>query len=183
MIDRYDDQSDFIPIVSIPWDSSWPEFAREDDRRHLFCYLEDRFGIPESLFDDYILFNRGKHWWLLRNSGLLISVSRLKVSMVGLRAFNQVGDFVKPTTRMIQVFGHYATRARLEIGEGQLRKLVAGKISQVDMEIENGYVILLIKGQPLGLGLFINGMIRSQIPRKEIRLLTTKPNLIGSQKV
>ena len=73
--------------------------------------------------------------------------------------------------------------ARLEIGEGQLWELAAGKIFPVDMEIENGYVILLIKGQPLGLGLFINGMIRSQIPRKEFRLITTKPNLIILQKV
>ena len=179
MIDSCDDQSDFIPIVSTPWDSSWPELAREDDRRHLFCYLEDRFGIPERLFDDYLLFKRGKNWWLLRNSHLIMSVSRLKVSIVGLRAFNQIGEFVKPTTRMIQVFGHCATMARLEIGEGQLWKLAAGKIFPVDMEIENGYVILSLKGQPLGLGLFINGMIRSQIPRKELRLMTMKPSFLS----
>ena len=62
--------------------------------------------------------------------------------------------------------------ARLEIDEGQLRELTAGKIFPVDMEIENGYVILFLNGQPLGLGLFINGMIRSQIPRKELLFMT-----------
>jgi len=77
---------------------------------------------------------------------------------------------------MIQIFGHYATRARLDICEGELKKLATGTPLPVDIEIENGYVILLLNGQPLGLGLFINGMIRSQIPRKELRLMTTKPS-------
>ena len=73
---------------------------------------------------------------MLRKSDLIMSVSRLKVSIVGLRAFNQIGDFVKPTTRMIQIFGHYATMARLEIDEGQRWKLAAGEIFPVDMEID-----------------------------------------------
>ena len=40
----------------------------------------------------------------------------------------------------------------------------------MNLEIENGYVILAFKGHILGLGLLIDGMVRSQIPKKERRL-------------
>jgi NOL1/NOP2/fmu family ribosome biogenesis protein len=155
--------------VSIQWDSSWPELAKEDDRHRLLSYLEGRFGIPENLFDDCLLFERKKSWWLLRNTPQLVAASRIKVSLVGLRAFSRVGDYVKPSTRMIQIFGNRATRARCDLREGALQTLMAGEPIPVDLPIENGYVILSLKGHILGLGLLINGLIRSQIPRKELR--------------
>jgi len=136
-----------------------------DERHSLFSYLENRFGIPEILFDGYLLFKKKKSWWLLKNSPFVTSAARLKVFMVGVRAFQKIGDFIKPTTRMIQIFGPRATRARFEIDEGQLQNLMAGEFLPFDLELENGYVILTLKGRTLGLGLLINGMIRSQIPR------------------
>ncbi|MEE9420140.1 MAG: hypothetical protein V3W43_11705 [Desulfatiglandaceae bacterium] len=144
--------------------------AKEDERKHLFCYLEERFGIPERLFDDYLLFGRNKSWYLLRGGLQLVAASRLKVSKVGLRAFQKVGAFIKPTTRFIQVFGHAATKARLEIGEEQLQRLLAGQGLHMDLDLSKGYVILALRQNPiLGLGFFIDGKVRSQIPRRELR--------------
>ena len=42
----------------------------------------------------------------------------------------------------------------------------------VDQELENGYVILCRKGHPVGLGLLINGTLRSQLPARELKFLT-----------
>jgi NOL1/NOP2/fmu family ribosome biogenesis protein len=42
-----------------------------------------------------------------------------------------------------------------------------GHISS-DMEIDNGYIILVFKGSVIGLGLFIEGRITSQIPRRDL---------------
>ena len=70
---------------------------------------------------------------------------------------------------MIQIFGHMATKARLEIAEQGLQKLINGVPLQTDLEIENGYVILNLKGRTLGLGLLINGLVRSQISHKALR--------------
>ncbi|MCP4667305.1 MAG: hypothetical protein GY849_13165, partial [Deltaproteobacteria bacterium] len=87
-----------------------------------------------------------------------------------MRAFQKVGAFVKPTTRMIQIFGHYATRGKLEIDESQLSRLLAGDELYQDMNMEKGYVILTFGAHHiLGMGFFIEGRIRSQIPRKELR--------------
>lgn len=156
---------------SIPWGSSWPKSADGVDRHRLFAYLEARFGIPETLFDDYVLFERKKNWWLLRNSPFLPKASQIKVSLVGLKAFSPVGGFVKPSTRMIQVFGNWATRARCDIQDKDLQRLMAGDLLHTDLAVDNGYVILSLKGQILGLGLLINGFVRSQIPKKELKFL------------
>ena len=87
-----------------------------------------------------------------------------------MRAFQEIGEFVKPTTRFIQIFGTAATRAKLEIGKEQLQRLLEGQELPVDQGLGTGYVILTLGGhQVLGLGLLIDGRVRSQIPRKELR--------------
>jgi NOL1/NOP2/fmu family ribosome biogenesis protein len=152
------------------WDSSWPELASEDERHHLFGYLKERFGIPEDIFKEYLLFRRKKSWQLIKNVNQVVYASILKVSKVGVRAFQKVGAYVRPTTRMIQVFGHRATKARLEIDEEQLSMLLKGEQLSVDLAVDRGYVILTLKdNRILGLGFFVNGRVRSQISRKELR--------------
>ena len=68
---------------------------------------------------------------------------------------------------MIQMFGRLATRASIEIDEAQLQKLVSGDPLYVELDIEDGYVILSFEGHVLGLGLLIERKILSQIPRNE----------------
>jgi NOL1/NOP2/fmu family ribosome biogenesis protein len=152
--------------------SSWPESAGEEDRLYLLSYLEERFGILKSLFDEYLFFKKSKSWWILKYSPLVTSISHLKVWRVGLKAFQEVGRFVKPTTRMIQIFGRRADRALMDISENDLKKLAAGEFIPADMPVDNGYIILAMEGGVLGLGLLIDGFVRSQIPKKDIRLMT-----------
>jgi NOL1/NOP2/fmu family ribosome biogenesis protein len=133
--------------------------------------MEDRFGIPEKMFDNYLLFKRKGSWQIINNAVLqAMSESQLKVSKVGLKAFQKIGVFVKPTTRLIQVFGSAATKARIEIDDEQLGRLVSGEELSMDMALDTGYVILVQgNNRVLGLGFFINGKVRSQIPKKELR--------------
>ncbi len=144
--------------------------AEEAERHRLFGYLDDRFGIPERLFEDYLLFRRKKSWAIMRISSSMIPAAQLKVSKVGLKAFQEVGAFVKPTTRLIQVFGHSATKATLEIDEEQLQRFMDKEDLPMDLDLEKGYVILSLgKDMILGLGFYGHGKVKSQIPRKEIR--------------
>jgi NOL1/NOP2/fmu family ribosome biogenesis protein len=144
--------------------------VRNDERHSLFSYLEDRFGIPENVFDDYLMFKRKQSWMIFKNVPYVRLASRLKLSKMGMKVFHRVSSFVKPTTRMIQYFGQEATKARLGINEEQLLKLLAGDSIHVSLDLDDGYVILdLGKRWILGLGLLINGRVRSQLPRKELR--------------
>lgn len=98
----------------------------------------------------------------------LESARRLKVAKTGIKAFHRVSAYVKPTTRLIQMFGGPATRAKLEISEETFKALAEGRELLRDLDLESGYVILLSQGGAvLGLGFYHNGRIRSQIPRKE----------------
>lgn len=131
--------------------------------------MEERFGISQEIFSDYLLFERKQSWWLLRNSSFFPETGRIKVSLVGMRAFSRVGGFVKPSTRMIQVFGKHATKARWDMDEPAFRRLSSGNPLKLDLPLENGYVVISMNGHILGLGLLINGRLHSQIPRRELR--------------
>jgi NOL1/NOP2/fmu family ribosome biogenesis protein len=164
-------QEDSTLTGSIPWDSSWPGFANKDERRLLFTYLEDRFGIHENTFDDFDLFSRKKSWWLLRKtSGVNLPVS-LKVTQVGLKAFDKVGKYLKPATRMIQLFGYHATKGVYHLSEGDFERLLRGEPLEVKSTIEDGFVILRLRDNVLGVGLLLQGKITSRIRRFELEQL------------
>ncbi|NQT57023.1 MAG: hypothetical protein HQ551_12440, partial [Desulfobacteraceae bacterium] len=118
--------------------------AKEDDRLYLLTYIENRFGIPKALFDDYLLFSTKKSWLLIKRSLQIETASRLKVSKVGLRAFQRIGSFVKPTTRFIQTFGRFASKAKLQINMTQLQTLLGGGEIPIDLKLDNGYVVLAV---------------------------------------
>ena len=146
--------------------------AGEGDRTFLLSYMYDRFGIPRNIFDGYLLFTKKKTFWFLAGSSLISAVSHLKIKRLGIKAFQEIGSFIKPTTRFIQSFGSMATKAIFNIDENQLKELLNGEYLLMEENLENGYVILSFKGQVLGLGLLINRKVRSQLPLNDVRFLT-----------
>ena len=131
--------------------------------------MEERFGIPASDFEDSLLFRHQQSWWLLKKSATIPVPGALKVSMVGMKAFQKVGTFLKPTTRLIQVLGRRATKSSMKLTEKELQTLLRqGAIELPDSGLEDGYVILCFEEEVLGLGLLIRGKLKSQIPRKDL---------------
>jgi NOL1/NOP2/fmu family ribosome biogenesis protein len=159
---------------SIPWDSSWPGFANQDERRLLFAYLEERFGIHESVFTDFDLFSRRKTWWLLRKKVSMNLPVRLKVSQVGLKAFDRVGKYLKPSTWMIQIFGHHATKGIYHLTVREFETLLKGDPLNVDSAMEEGFVILRLGEHVLGVGLLSQGKITSRIRRSEAQRMVNE---------
>jgi NOL1/NOP2/fmu family ribosome biogenesis protein len=145
--------------------------AEKEDRAFLLSYMNDRFGIAPDLFDGYLLFKKKKAFWFMKSSGLLQNVSHLKIKRLGIRAFQEVGSFMKPATRIIQYFGHLATKAVIDLEDDQLKILIKGEYLPINLDLENGYVILSYKEQVLGLGLLIDGKVRSQLPVKDVKFL------------
>jgi NOL1/NOP2/fmu family ribosome biogenesis protein len=131
--------------------------------------MEERFGIPASLFRDFVFLRRKNTWRILRKSEHFGKAGPLKVEAAGIRGFHRIGRFIKPSTRLIQVFGAHAVRSRLELDAEQIRLLGNGGEIEADPGIGNGYVVLCHRGHPLGLGLLIGGMVRSQVPGRELR--------------
>lgn len=129
--------------------------------------MEERFGIPEKVFDDFDLFGRRKSWWLLRKTAGVDLPVRLKVSQVGLKAFDRVGKYLKPATRMIQLFGHHATKGVRRLNEHGFERLLRGEPLEVASPMEDGFVILRLGCHVLGVGLLMQGKITSRIRKSE----------------
>lgn len=144
--------------------------AENKSRQAVTTYLFERFGIPPSILEEYHLFEKKKGWFILRKSERIKDGAHLKISKIGLRAFRKVGRFIKPTTRFIQVFGRFATKAVIRLNVRQLRTLVLDGEIPVDLNLEKGYVILTLENDViLGLGFYIHGAVRSQLPKTQIR--------------
>ena len=127
--------------------------------------MEKRFGIPGSLFADYQFFCHRNSWHILKKSPYLSEMAKLKVSgYYGIKAFYKVGKYIKPTTRMIQLFGRYADRNIIFLTIEQARCLLnEGKICIAE-NIEDGYIIITIeKRYIVGLGLVIGGILVNQL--------------------
>jgi len=131
-------------------------------------FLEERFGIVKEVFDDFLLLKKNKSWWLLRQSEYISQASLLKVSTVGLKAFQVIGQYIKPTTRLIQIFGRHANRTVLEVQPSDVKRMATGMQFHANIELGNGYVILSFMGAIIGLGLLIDGRVSSQIPRRDL---------------
>ncbi len=162
---------DSIPITSIPWDSSWPVYVPEPERRLVLGYFEQRFGIPLSTYADYLLFKRSKTYMVLRYTPHLTAVATLKVYTVGLPVLRQVGRYCKPTTAALQTFGHLATRNVVELSTAQLERLLRHRILPLSLALTPGYVMLRAAGHILGCGLYTAGRLLSQLPQRQVRQL------------
>jgi NOL1/NOP2/fmu family ribosome biogenesis protein len=169
MTELYKEQCGSTPTGLIPSDSSWPGSAKDEDRLLILAYLEDRFGIPGSAFDDYLMLEKNRSWWLLRRSPHLISIQSYKVLAWGMKAFQRVGEYMKPTTRAVQVFGNLATKAVVHLDDEKLHSMINGKDLFIDTILENGYVILVLGSHVLGLGLLINSRVRLQIRKSDLK--------------
>jgi NOL1/NOP2/fmu family ribosome biogenesis protein len=98
---------------------------------------------------------------------------RLKVSQVGLKAFDKVGKYLKPTTRMIQIFGHDATKGVYQLSGDEFENLLRGEPVEVDKAMEEGFVILRLREHVLGVGLLMQGRITSRIRQSEAHRMAT----------
>jgi hypothetical protein len=145
--------------------------AGEDDRSYLLTFMYERFGIPADIFENYLMFAKKRTFWFVNKSQLIEEISHLKIKRVGIKGFQQVGSFIKPTTRIIQYFGQMATKAVFNINEKQLKQLLNDEYLPFDDNLDNGYIILSLNGQVLGLGLIIKGKVRSQLPSDDTRFL------------
>jgi len=119
-------------------------------------------------------FRRKDAWRMIRRSDHLQRSAGYKVCAVGMKAFHEINAYIKPTTRLIQLMGQLATRGRLELDESDLSRLVEAREIQMECEMDDGYVILVLRDRPLGLGLLLKGRLLSQIPKKETRFFEKK---------
>lgn len=146
--------------------------AGRPTRDAVLDFWAERYGVDPATFDGFTFWERGAgKIWVFH--GDVPAPARIEgLGMVFLRTRR---EHWKPTTEAVQRFGGTATRNVLELDRERARRFVAGKDQPVEWDGDWGYLIVAheIAGssEPIGVGLYIRGELRSQIPKGRRRTL------------
>ena len=135
-------------------------------REAVLDFWEARYGVPRDVFDDYSFWEKGagKVW---------VSPSEvpdgLAVESLGLTFLRTRQEHWKPTTNAVQRFGRHATRNVIALDPATARRFVAGEDQDLDWDGDWGYLIaahdLAGEREPIGVGLYLHGELRSTVPK------------------
>lgn len=140
-------------------------------QRLVLTYLEERFGLAPALFEDFgfYLASKGRVYLGPKN---FIGVSGIVT--VGILVA-RVSKTVKPSTNLLQAFGHYVTRNFVELDREQTTAYAKGKdimLSERQIcSVSDGYVLLRYKNFPLGCGLCKGNLVRNMLPKAKRLML------------
>ena len=140
--------------------------AGRPTREDVLDWWADRYGIPPETFAEQSFWEKGsgKIWAFAGEGHSPIAIEGLGLTFLRVRQ-----EHWKPTSNAVQRFGHAATRNVIELEEGEARAFVAGHDQEIEWDGDWGYLIvaqeLASEREPLGVGLYLHGELRSQIPK------------------
>ncbi|MFB6353116.1 MAG: hypothetical protein ABEJ92_03430 [Halobacteriales archaeon] len=129
-------------------------------------FFADRYGVARATFDGHTFWEKGADSvWAVAGE----EPDPIAVETLGLRLLRTGGHDWKPTTDGVQRFGDAAGRNVIRLDRAAARRFVAGDDQVVDWDGDRGYLIVAtdVAGDraPLGVGLFVDGTLRSQVPK------------------
>lgn len=135
-------------------------------REAVLTWWDDRFGIDRGVFADVTFWERGagKVWAYTGDLESPVAIEGL--GMVALRARQ---EHWKPTLEAVQRFGTHASENCIHLTDAQAATFFAGEDQDVDWDGDWGYLVVthdLAGGaEPLGVGLYVHGELRSVVPK------------------
>jgi NOL1/NOP2/fmu family ribosome biogenesis protein len=142
-------------------------------REAVVDFWTGRYGLPLDTFEDYTFWEKGagKVWAFAADLPAPAEVEALGMTFLRTRQ-----EHWKPTTDAVQRFGREATRNVIVLEADEARAFIAGETREIDRwDGDWGYVIAAheIAGavEPIGVGLYLYGELRSQVPKGRRREL------------
>ena len=153
----------FTRLPATEADRDDPERAT---RREVLDFWTDRFGVPAGTFADYTFWERGAgKLWLYRGD----PSSPVDIEALGMTFLRTRQEHWKPTLEAVQRFGDSATENVIHLERSQAATFVAGDDQELDWDGDWGYLIVThdLAGavEPVGVGLYVYGELRSQVPK------------------
>lgn len=135
--------------------------------RKALAYLEERFGIPQQVFEGWALVEVGGDIWLTSPEAL--EVEAVKLRRRGIRLLRaQKGGRWKLTTAGMQHLSTHIRRNVVEVGAQEAMAFVRGedlRLSRIPESCTPGQVAVAYRGEILGSGLLSrDGRVKNQIP-------------------
>jgi len=165
------DSTKFTRLPATDADRDEPERAT---REEVLDFWADRFGVPPETFDEHTFWERGKgKLWVYRGE----PPSPVDVEALGMTFLRTRQEHWKPTLEAVQRFGEHATECVIHLSEGEAEAFVAGYDQELDWDGDWGYLVvtheLAGRREPIGVGLYVYGELRSQVPKGRRRELDT----------
>jgi len=135
-------------------------------REAVLDFWDERFGVDPDVFEGYTFWERGngKIWAFAGELETPVNIEALGMSFLRTRQ-----EHWKPTTEAVQRFGRYATRNVIHLTRSEAEALLAGYSQELDWDGDWGYLIasheIAGDSEPIGVGLYVHGELRSQIPK------------------
>ena len=141
-------------------------------REEVLTYFEDRFDIPDTVFEEYTFWEKGAgKLWVYAGE----SPSRVEIEALGMTCLRTRQEHWKPTTDFVQRFGHHADSCVIELDRKQATRFATGEDQALEWDGDWGYLIASheIGGElePIGVGLYLHGELRSMVPKGRQRTL------------
>jgi NOL1/NOP2/fmu family ribosome biogenesis protein len=141
-------------------------------RAAVLDWWDERFGIPPDTFEGYSFWERGAgKLWALRGS----EPTPAAVEGLGITFLRTRQEHWKPTLSAVQRFGRRATRNVIHLTREEATAFLAGRDQALDWDGDWGYLVvaheLAGSPEPLGVGLYVHGELRSQVPKGRQREL------------
>ena len=135
-------------------------------REAVLAFWADRYGVDPATFAGHTFWEKGAgSVWAAAGD----EPSPLDVETLGLRVLRTGGRHWKPTTDAVSRFWPAIERNVVALDREAARRFVRGEDQPVDWDGDWGYLVAsttLAGGPvPLGVGLFIDGTLRSQVPK------------------
>jgi NOL1/NOP2/fmu family ribosome biogenesis protein len=143
-------------------------------REGVVGFWEDRYGVDPSVWDGYTFWEKGagKVWAFAGDVP-----SPIRVEAMGMTFLRTGGEHWKPTTDAVQRFGRHATAddTVVDLPRERAARFLAGEDQELDWDGDWGYLVVRHeyggRPEPIGVGLFLHGELRSQVPKGRRREL------------
>jgi NOL1/NOP2/fmu family ribosome biogenesis protein len=136
-------------------------------REEVVRFFADRYGIAPAVFEPYSFWERGKgKIWAVRGE----LDTPVEIEGLGMTVLRTRREHWKPTLSAAQRFGDHADRNVLVLDRAAAATFFAGEDQPVpEWDGEWGYLLVAhdLAGERavLGVGLYIDGELRSQVPK------------------
>lgn len=165
------DPQRFDRLPSSHTDRSDPDRPTRDG---ILAWWHERFGVPSRVFDAHTFWERGAgKIWAFHDA--FDQRSPTATEGLGMTVLRTRGEHWKPTLEAAQRFGRHASRNVIQLPEPDARTFFAGGDQRIPWDGDWGYLIVSheVAGEPepLGVGLYVHGELRSQVPKGRRREL------------